>query len=486
MFLDGTQREMLIFQLIGKLFRALAVVALGLAILAQPAAAKVPFSAIAVDARNGRVLYASDADGRRHPASLTKMMTLYLLFQELEAGRIKLDSPIRISARAAGMSPSKLGVKPGTTISVDAAIRAIVIISANDVAAAVGENLGGSEAEFAKRMTKVAHSLGMSRTTFRNASGLPNPSQWTTARDMATLGLRLQRDFPQYYPYFAINSFTYGGRTTNTHNRLLGKYEGTDGIKTGYIATSGFNLTTSAARDGRRLVGVVMGAKSGASRNAYMMSMLDKVFPKARAGKTIVAQAGSSKGAVTVEAAAVPKPVAKPATPAPDPTEVASIDPADQATAGGDQGEDVENAVQTDPSSSGKTIESVIAATEEPKVIEGKIGGKLPDKLPFAVKKEAKQSDVDGQVVASLSEPGWNIQIGTYVNKSDAVNRLEKLRATGPTQLKDKPAFTVTVQKGSDTIYRARFAGLTEKEAREACRQIVARSLACYVVGPES
>ena len=211
----------------------------------------------------GKFCFRSDIDGQRHPASLTKVMTLYLLFEDLKAGRLKLTSDLKVSQRAASMQPSKLGLKPGSTISVENAIKALVTRSANDVAATIGENLDGSEANFAARMTRKARAIGMSKTTFKNASGLPNPAQVTTARDMATLSLRIQRDFPQYYPYFRITSFTYKGQTIRTHNRLLGRYQGTDGIKTGYIAASGFNLTTSAKRGDKRIVGVVMGSSSG-------------------------------------------------------------------------------------------------------------------------------------------------------------------------------------------------------------------------------
>ena len=173
----------------------------------QPAAAKAQFSAIAVDARTGKILFSSDIDGQRHPASLTKVMTLYVLFQDLKAGRLKLTSDLKVSNRAASMQPSKLGLKPGSTIAVEDAIRALVTRSANDVAATIGENLEGTEANFAARMTRTARAIGMSKTTFKNASGLPNPAQVTTARDFATLSLRIQRDFPEYYPYFRISSF---------------------------------------------------------------------------------------------------------------------------------------------------------------------------------------------------------------------------------------------------------------------------------------
>ncbi len=176
------------------------------------------------------------------------------------------------------------------------AIYSLVIKSANDVASAVAENLGGTESNFAKRMTQTARRLGMSKTTYVNASGLPNPRQITTARDQATLGLRLMRDFPQYYPYFRATQFVFNGKVVKTHNRLLGRFNGADGIKTGYINASGFNLVSSAKRGNKRLVGVVLGGKTGGSRDRYMMTMLDAAFGKAKDGKTVAAKAGSSEG----------------------------------------------------------------------------------------------------------------------------------------------------------------------------------------------
>ncbi|MBC8036682.1 MAG: D-alanyl-D-alanine carboxypeptidase [Rhizobiales bacterium] len=446
----------------------------GAFVLAQPGVAKVAFSAISVDARTGKVLSSVDPDGRRHPASLTKMMTLYLVFEDLESGKIKLTSPIVMSARAARMQPSKLGVKPGAEISVELAIKALVVKSANDVAAAVGESLGGTEAAFAERMTRTAQRLGMSRTVFRNASGLPNPAQVTTARDMATLGLRLQRDFPQYYPYFRTMAFTYRGRTTATHNRLLGKYAGTDGIKTGYIHASGFNLTTSAKRGDKRIVGVVLGGTSGKARNAYMKKMLDKAFPKCVDGKTIAALAGSSTGAIDPLAAAMAE--------------------AAQSSTGGEHPGDVKTAATA------KAETAVPEKKPEPKIIEATlVPSVLPKKLPFEVKPQTKQADVKPvttksvaskkpatKTVASLPAGAWNIQIGAYATKKDAASRLTKLRADGPTELRGKPAFTVTVQKGDKTTYRARFSGFTEKAAREACKQLARVNTTCYVVAPKS
>src|SRR5688500_10889723 len=264
----------------------------------QPAFASSGFSAMAVDAHTGRILFAQNPDASRYPASLTKMMTLYILFEELRAKRLTLNSSLKCTPHGASRPPSKLGLRAGETLTVENAIKALVTRSANDVASTVAENISGSEKAFAVRMTNTARSLGMTRTAFRNASGLPDPQQVTTARDMATLGLRIQRDFPQYYHYFRITSFSYKGKVIRSHNRLLGKYAGADGIKTGYIHASGYNLTASAGRKGKRLVGVVMGGKTGGARNAYMMKMLDKYFAKATTSRanTIAAVAGTPPG----------------------------------------------------------------------------------------------------------------------------------------------------------------------------------------------
>ena len=266
------------------------------------------------------MLFSVEPDSQRYPASLTKVMTLYIVFQELKAGRLKLNSPLTASHYSAGRPPSRLGLKAGEKITVENAIKALVTRSANDVAATIGENISGSEKAFAVRMTKTARALGMTRSTFRNASGLPDSRQVTTARDMATLSLRIQRDFPQYYPYFRIASFTYKGTVIRTHNRLLGRFAGTDGIKTGYINASGFNLTSSVARSGKRLVGVVMGARTGASRNKYMMTMLEKQFRNASTSKNnvIAAMCGTPPGykgdpvPVVADLTDVPRPAQKP------------------------------------------------------------------------------------------------------------------------------------------------------------------------------
>ncbi|MDQ0504792.1 D-alanyl-D-alanine carboxypeptidase [Xanthobacter agilis] len=241
-------------------------------------------SAIVVDANTGRVLYEDDADALRHPASVTKVMTLYLLFEQIEAGRLKLSSDLPVSAKAAAQSPTKLGLRPGSTLEVEDAIKGIVTRSANDAAVVIAEALGGTESNFAEMMTQKARALGMSRTTFRNASGLPNPNQVTTARDLSVLGRAIQDRFPKEYRYFATRTFYFRGEAIGNHNRLVGSVEGVDGIKTGYTQASGFNLLTSLKRDDRYMVAVVLGGRSAGSRDARMRSLLAETLPRAYAG----------------------------------------------------------------------------------------------------------------------------------------------------------------------------------------------------------
>ncbi len=407
------------------------------------------FSALTVDARTGAVLFSKDADGQRYPASLTKMMTLYVVFQELKAGRITLQTPLRISRRAALMPPSKLGLKVGSTITVEHAIKALVIKSANDVAAVIGENLEGTEGAFATRMTRVAHSIGMSRTTYRNASGLPNPGQVTTARDQATLALRIMRDFPQYYPYYRATSFNYKGRTIRTHNRLVGRYQGTDGIKTGYTNASGYNLVTSTKRGDKRLVGVVLGGRTGGARNAYMVSMLTKMFPKATSGHVVAALAGSSKGAI-------------------NPLAVASLSSRPVVTP---SAQDSERLAEAAASASDDTTDT--AASEDG---EG-------DELDTSVL-EAKLEDESLTTSSAASE--WDIQVGDFGSKTLVKKGVSKLRKAKTDVLRGKDAVTEAVQSGNRTVYLARFSGFTEQAARAACESLKATVKSCAVVSPQS
>jgi len=255
------------------------------------------YAAIVVDANSGSILHASNPDALRHPASLTKIMTLYMLFERLEAGKLKLDSHLKVSAHAEDQAPTKLDLEDGETISVEDAIKGMVTRSANDAAVVVAEALAGSEEEFARLMTRKANALGMSKTVYKNASGLPNDAQVTTARDQAILGRAIQERFPTYYKYFQTKSFVFRGHTIGNHNRLLGRVEGVDGIKTGYTNASGFNLVTSLRRDKRHVVAVVLGGSSAGSRDARMRDLLSQYVPSAATKRTapMIAEAATPK-----------------------------------------------------------------------------------------------------------------------------------------------------------------------------------------------
>ncbi|MCW9045499.1 MAG: D-alanyl-D-alanine carboxypeptidase [Alphaproteobacteria bacterium] len=251
----------------------------------QPSTASAKYASYVVEVSTGKVLHSVNADTRNYPASLTKMMTLYMIFDALKKGDLWLHEELVVSRRATWQPPSRLGLGFGQTITVEKAIYALVTKSANDVAVTVAENIGKTERAFALKMTSMARKLGMKRTIFRNASGLPHRGQMSTARDMSVLARRLMKDFPQYYHYFSTQKFKYGGRTYKNHNKLLSNYDGADGIKTGYIRASGFNLVASVERDGRRVVGVVFGGKTSKRRDKHMAQLLNKGFTKLT-GKT--------------------------------------------------------------------------------------------------------------------------------------------------------------------------------------------------------
>lgn len=261
------------------------------------------FSSIIVDGNSGAVLSSNNPDGIRRPASLTKIMTLYLLFERLDAGKMKLDTEMEVSEHASEQAPTKLGLKPGQTLKVEDAIKGLVTRSANDAAVVIAEAIAGDEDEFAKLMTRKARALGMSKTTYRNASGLPNDEQLTTARDQATLGRAIQDRYPRYYRYFATTVFNYRGQSIRNHNRLLGNVEGVDGIKTGYTHASGFNLVSSMRRGNRHLIGVVLGGRSGGSRDATMRNLLAENLEKGATKRTVAAITERNPGDGTVDVA---------------------------------------------------------------------------------------------------------------------------------------------------------------------------------------
>ena len=436
-----------------------AVLVLAMACSSVGAYARPKFSAVTVDARNGQILFSDNADGLRHPASLTKMMTLYILFEEMKAGRLSRESSLKVSVHAASMAPTKLDLEPGTTITVDEAIKALVTKSANDAAVAIAENIAGSEGAFAKRMTKVAHSIGMTRSNFNNASGLPNSAQYTTARDIATLGLRLMRDYPQYYPYFRTTEFEFHGRVIKSHNALVMHYPGTDGFKTGYVAAAGFNLATSTKRGDKRLVGVVLGARSPAIRTRYMEHMLEGQFAKAHDGNTIAALAGSSAGAINpLEVTDKDKPV--------------GMNNLGLAAAAADAATADSKDANTTPNS--------------PKVIDAQLEpvdtAKKAEKLPFAV---VSANDKPPDIAKSVGD-SWNVQVGTYAGKPAAEDQLTNSRKKFAALFDGKPGFTMQDNKDGTVVYRARFGGFNAATAAKACQALKEDGASCLMIAPES
>ncbi len=412
--------------------------------LPEPAAANSKYAAIVVDANTGKTLFASSADAPRYPASLTKMMTLYLVFEALESGKITKNTKVPFSKNAAAEPPTKLGVRAGGSVTVETIILSLVTKSANDASTAIGEFLAGSEAAFARQMTAKARQLGMTATIFRNANGLPNNAQHTTARDMATLGIALREHYPQYYDYFSTRSFTYNKRRMGNHNRLLGKIKGVDGIKTGYIRASGFNLVSSVVDGNRRIVAVVMGGRTGSSRDAHMAELIKKYLPKAssrRGGGDLVAKAGQSSLRTMVQAMLPKKNVPTPKARPEDEIEIAM----DEAP------EDL-----------------------EPVVVE----------QAYAAPIEARMADIDPVNTASVNPPaGWAIQVASSPSEIEARAFLAKTNKIAPTLLAQASAFTMTFEKGGVTYYRARFGGFGSKnEAWNTCNALKKKKLDCYAV----
>ncbi|QND60704.1 MULTISPECIES: D-alanyl-D-alanine carboxypeptidase [Mesorhizobium] len=436
-------------------------------------------AAIVVDAKTGKVLYSVDANGRRYPASLTKMMTLYLTFEAMAKGKISRNSPVVFSAHASAEAPTKLGVKPGGSVTVETAILSIVTKSANDSATALGEMLGGDETTFARMMTAKARQLGMNGTVFRNANGLPDPGQFTTARDMATLGIALREHFPQYYGYFSQRSFLYGRQRINGHNRLLGRIKGVDGIKTGYTRASGFNLVSSVSDGNRRLVAVVMGGTSGGSRDNQMASLINTYMPRAstRGGGDLVAKADSSNPIKALAKVLLPKHDAP--TPDDKPVAVASADDtsvAEDATVA--QGDDEESAEAEAPKLvvPAKKVKTVIVAA--PKVATAQVVAAYAEPAPAA----EPTPTVDPVNTASVPS-GWAIQVASSPKQSEAQAFLDKTTKQAPKVLAAAAGFTVAFDKDGVTYYRARFGGFGSKDAAwKACTALKKKKIECFAV----
>jgi D-alanyl-D-alanine carboxypeptidase len=402
--------------------------------ISDSAMARNKYASLIIDAETGTVLHARNADSRRHPASLTKIMTLYMLFEALEEGRLSPTSKLKVSARAAGQPPSKLGLRKGGTITVRNAIRALVTKSANDVATVVSEALGGTEYKFALKMTDKARALGMRRTTFRNASGLHHPRQITTARDMATLAIAIRRDFPGYFHLFSTTSFQYGGRNYGNHNKLLSRYSGTDGIKTGYINASGFNLVATVERNGRRLIGVVFGGRTGSRRDNHMIKLLNTGFSKASKLK--------------VASLLPPVPELRPAT---------ILAKAQNGNLGGNQplpDRGQPGAIQ--PENSQVVMASILPTADAPA-------------------EELEAGSVD-------DHSDWGVQVGAYSTELRAKRSVTAAKGHLPRLLGESETRVEILERRSGMIFRARLFGLTEDEARDACLHLKRRNLPCVPV----
>ena len=467
----------------------------GLMMLSAAPALAAKYAGVVVDARTGKILYESDARSLRYPASLTKMMTLYLTFEALESGRISLDSAVPVSANAAKEPPSKLGVRAGGSITVEQAIKSLVTRSANDMATALGEYVGGSEKRFAQLMTAKARSLGMKNTTYRNANGLPNTAQMTTAYDQALLGIALRQHFPQYYGYFSTRSFHFGKQTIGNHNRLLGAVRGVDGIKTGYTRASGFNLATSAQADGRSIVAVVLGGTTGARRDATMRDLVAKYMPRAsRSGATTFHIAKnrlampSAGGAIALSALDLPKT---------GPLPVTRYDIASEAVE--DAVTETAFAAAGAASPAQQALDRVASAhAPMPLVASVPVPAPAPAFMPDApqaasevtastpaVAEESRAASVavDDTVTGSTEKQlsGWVIQVGTSPNKDQANELLRNAQGKGGKVLRSATPFTVAYDTGSKQIYRARFGGFdNQKTAVNACRTLKKVGFGCW------
>ncbi len=455
-------------------------------VASSPAQADAKYAGIVVDAKTGKVLYSEDADSLRYPASLTKMMTLYLTFEALESGRISLDSRVPVSAHAASEPPTKLGVRPGGTVTVEQAIKALITRSANDMATALAEFVGGSEPRFAQLMTNKARALGMTRTTYRNAHGLPNTAQMTTARDQARLGIALRQHFPQYYPYFSIRSFQFGKQTIGNHNRLLGAVNGVDGIKTGYTRASGFNLVTSAQAEGRSVVGVVMGGTSGGARDAQMRKLIAAYMPKASTGRgsNLIAEVRTPSLPATV-----PVPVQPEASPAvASATQVvASIEPSVSVPVPAGRYEDKlpgASAYATEPKRNGAAAAVTAAMATAPNV---GVPTPAPAYMPAAREQAAIETDkvttasTRKSEIKSETPSGWVIQIGVSADHSAAMELLHSAQDKGGQVLRTAKPFAVAVNNGGSQLYRARFGGFgDQKDAINACNVLKKKGVSCW------
>jgi len=479
-------------------------------------------ASIVVDAATGGVVLESNADVLTYPASLTKMMTLYLVFEAMEKGTLRADQPLLVSANAANQAPTKLGLWAGETVTVEQAILGMIIKSANDAAMVAAEAIGGSESAFAQMMNVKARALGMTQSYFHNPNGLPDPIQHTTARDMAKLALALSRDFPQYYHYFSATRFTFHGRTVMTHNRFVLRYPGADGLKTGYIRLSGFNLASSAVRNGRRLVGVVMGGVSPSLRDAEMWALLDEGFgtstPKSQNNALLLAAASGSTLVPTLRPEDVSQaeddttadtdadgdrgigpeepqkagPVAPAAATAAPQVAAASSAPALE-TPPVEASAAEASASQAPVQAPAVTLAAVLAelASRAEALTASASTAPTPTALapaavpPVPTLRPTLVADAEDEIVVPLASSGnrlWGIQVGAYSHYGPARLAAEKAQANLSMAFSETQVAVDEGDSHGNKLYRARLLGLAESEANNACRQLHARQLSCLVV----
>ncbi len=462
-------------------------------------AAAAPYAALVMDARSGEVLHSRNADTRLHPASLTKMMTLYVVFEAVENGEIGLDDRVKISSHAASEPPSKLGLRAGQSIRLRYLIRAAAVKSANDAATALAEAIEGSEASFARRMNRTAKALGMTRTTFKNAHGLTENGHLSTARDMTILGRHLFFDYPQYYNLFSRLTADAGVREVrHTNRKLLQSYQGADGIKTGYTRAAGFNLTASAERDGKRIIATVFGGRSTASRNAKVAELLDLGFRRAPSrvalnkparpaymGKIGGSDAPDSYGKkVRVTSAAAVKrslrPKARPETEAPVPLVVADQEDIEKAVIAAQVTEAADAAAREAPEEEAAEAVTVATAAVTPDV--------TPEARPESLvlthnEVDEPAGDPEQEVIERLSTSGgrhWGITVGRYPSQYKARKVLLQIALNEMSTL-DGSLRKVLKRTGG---YDANFMGLSRETAELACRRLQAKKITCFMIEP--
>lgn len=468
---------------------------LGLALAPRgfDAEARAPMAAYVVDGHTGKVLYSRNATSSRYPASLTKIMTLYVLFEEMRKGRINKHTRMVFSPRASNQAPSKLGLRPGSTIRAANAIKALVTKSANDVAVVVAEHISGTEYRFAQRMTRTARRLGMRNTIFRNANGLPNRGQVTTARDMVKLAQAIRRDFPEYFPYFKIRSFHFRGKNYRNHNRLLGRYAGMEGIKTGYTRASGFNLTTSVQRGRKHVFATVIGGRSARARDAYMRSILDHSFRKAtawspRRGHSQLAQ--RARPSRTDAQRQVVKLLRRnPAAQLEDrllTRKIAAI--VNKPTVIDSNISDTSAALGQGSTTALPTRVAYRSSLGATRGSSWRTGSVTKHAAPAPRPVAASLAPVPVSAPARRGEPEktnddpWNIQVGAYADKGMAIDRLKTVRKAAASLLRGMPGFTQEADKGDSTIFRARFGLQSKHTASRACSRLKSKGIPCIVL----